>query len=182
MTAHRQPGEPIQTGRLCLMPLTPGDAEEMVDVLGDQGLYEFTGGHPPSLTELRSRYARLAAGHSPDRTQQWRNWIVRRRGDGRAVGTVQATIAADGNAEVAWVIGVAWQRQGIASEAARALVAWLRLQGVRTITAHVHPGHDASELVATRAGLVPTSTFHHGERLWRTPGRPEPATHKERPR
>jgi hypothetical protein len=85
----------IVTARLKLVPLAVGDAEEMVGVLGDERLYAFTGGRPPTLAELRARYAQLVVGRSPDGTEQWRNWIVRLR-DGRAVGTVQATITAGG--------------------------------------------------------------------------------------
>jgi RimJ/RimL family protein N-acetyltransferase len=160
-------GDRIVTARLELLPLAVGDAEEMVAVLGDERLYAFTGGGPPKLDELRARYARLVVGCSADGTEQWRNWIARLR-DGRAVGTVQATITAAGRAaEVAWVIGVAWQRQGLAAEAARGLVAWLEAGGVQTITAHVHPDHHASAAVAARAGLAATGEVHDGERVWR---------------
>ena len=59
-----------------------------------------------------------------------------------------------------------WQRQGIATEAAQALVTWLDHQSVRTITAHIHPDHHASAAVATAAGLTPTDDHHDGERRW----------------
>jgi RimJ/RimL family protein N-acetyltransferase len=160
-------GDRIVTARLELVPLAVDDAEDMVAVLGDERLYTFTGGRPPTLEELRARYARLVVGRSPDGTEQWRNWIVRLR-DGRAVGTVQATITAAGRAaEVAWVIAVAWQGQGLASEAARGLVAWLEAGGVQTITAHVHPDHHTSAAVAARAGLAAIGEVHDGERVWR---------------
>ena len=85
-----------------------------------------------------------------------------------AIGYVQATVtAAGGVADVAWVIGVPWQGRGFASEAAAALVAWLRAEGVRVVTAHVHPEHAASAAVAARAGLVPTDEIEDGERVWR---------------
>jgi hypothetical protein len=58
-----QSGDLIQTARLSLVPLSPGDADEMVEVLGDRRLYEFIGGQPPTLVELRATCARLAAGH-----------------------------------------------------------------------------------------------------------------------
>jgi RimJ/RimL family protein N-acetyltransferase len=160
-------GDRIVTARLELVPLAVSDAEEMVAVLGDERLYAFTGGRPPTLDELRARYARLVVGWSPDGTEQWRNWIVRLR-DGRAVGTVQATIAvAAREAEVAWVIGFPWQGQGLATEAVRGLVAWLETGGVLAITAHVHPDHHASAAVAARAGLAATGEVHDGERDWR---------------
>jgi hypothetical protein len=100
----------------------------------------------------------------------WVNWIVRRRADSRAVGTVQATVQIrDATALVAWVIGVEWQRQGFASEAARALVDWLQQRGIDDVAAHIHPEHRASAIVASRAGLEPTDEEADGERVWRTP-------------
>jgi RimJ/RimL family protein N-acetyltransferase len=98
----------------------------------------------------------------------------------RAVGMLQAAFSDRGRAaEVAWAVGVAWQGQGIASEAARAVIGWLERRGVATITAHIHPDHHASAAVAIRAGLRPTGEYHdHAgvrEQLWRrrpTDGRP----------
>jgi RimJ/RimL family protein N-acetyltransferase len=160
--------EHIPSARLSLVPLAVSDAEEMVGVLGADALYAFTGGSPPGLGELRDRYARLAVGRSPDGGQEWRNWILRRQPDGTAVGYVQATITGAGTrAEIAWVIGVDWQGHGYATEAARALVAWLDSRGVTAVQAHIHPDHLASAAVARRAGLLPTGHFDDGEQLWR---------------
>ncbi|MDX2290707.1 MULTISPECIES: GNAT family N-acetyltransferase, partial [Streptomyces] len=101
-----------------------GHAEEMGGVLGDPARPRFMGGAPAGLEGLRARYARWAAG-APEPGTSWCNWVVREREGGRLVGTVQATVAG-GVAEVAWVVGTAWQGRGYASEAARALVGWLR--------------------------------------------------------
>jgi hypothetical protein len=67
---------------------------------------------------------------------------------------------------VAWVIGSAWQRRGIAAEAAVGLVAWLAQQPVRTVIAHIHPDHRASAAVAAAAGLTATDQQHDGEIRW----------------
>lgn len=151
------------------MPLRVEDADELAGELADERLHEFIGGRPATLAELRDRYARLAAGSS-DPDELWLNWIVRRRADSQAIGTVQATITArDGRrtAHVAWVIGVDWQRQGFASEAARALVDWLRGGRADEVVAYIHPDHLASAAVATRAGLLPTDDLVDGEQVWR---------------
>ena len=141
----------------------------MVAVLADERLYAFTGGRPPTLDELRARYAAQVTGHSPDGAEEWRTWIVRVREDAGASGYVQATITDEGRAaDVAWVIGIPWQRRGYASEAAVALVAWLRSRGVVLVTAHVHPDHAASAAVAERAGLAPSAVLEEGERVWRS--------------
>jgi RimJ/RimL family protein N-acetyltransferase len=157
----------IRSARLSLVPLAVADAAEMAGVLSADALYAFTGGSPPTAGELRARYARQNAGRSPDGSEEWRNWILRREPAGEAIGYVQATIAAQGTrAEIAWVVGVNWQGQGYAAEAAQALVAWLDSRGVTAIQAHIHPDHAASAAVARRAGLAPTGRFEDGEQLW----------------
>ena len=163
----------IATERLELSPLRAADADELVGVLGDPALHEFIGGRPDTLEELRRRYAAMVAG--PGRPGEvWRNWVVRRRADDAAVGTVQATLTRHGEgwkAEVAWVVGVPWQGRGYAAEAARALVGWLEAAGVGEIVAHIHPDHVASARVAAGAGLVATADQVDGERVWRSGGR-----------
>ena len=160
--------EAIRTERLFLSPLVVDDADEMVDVLGDRRMYEFTGGEPLVLERLRERYRRLAGGRSADGTELWFNWIVRLAADRTAAGAVQATVTADGDAaEVAWEVGIPWQGRGFASEAAVGMVDWLIAGGVRSISACVHPQHHASASVAARAGLAPTAEVIDGEVVWR---------------
>ena len=69
-------------------------------------------------------------------------------------------------AEIAWVVGAAWQGRGIGGEAARGLVGWLRQLPVRTITAYIHPDHHASAGVARTAGLAPAAHRRDGEVRW----------------
>jgi RimJ/RimL family protein N-acetyltransferase len=159
----------IFTSRLVLRPLCVDDAEEMVIVLADPALHEFTGGQPSTLEELRVRYAAWVHGSGSDE-ELWLNWIVCVGSDGAAVGTVQATIlnpGTDATALVAWTIGGPWQRQGYAGEAAAALVRWLVRHGVEEVAAHVHADHSASAGVAARAGLGPTNEVVDGEVVWR---------------
>jgi RimJ/RimL family protein N-acetyltransferase len=159
----------ILSDGLTLTALTLGDADEMTKVLHDERLHEFTSGSPMNLEELKDRYQRLVNGSSRQ-DEFWLNWIVRTL-DGRAIGTMQATIVASDDgaslAYVAWVIGSAWQAGGFATEAARSLVSWLRGLGVDTIEAHVHRDHHASATVARRAGFLPTSELIDGEIVWR---------------
>lgn len=146
----------------------------MVDVIREESLYEHTGGRPLSLEELSSRYQRLAVGRSADGEQAWLNWIIRLRDGDVAVGTVQATITGAA-AQIAWVVGVPWQRRGVATEAAAALVVWLEGRGVQEISANIHPRHVASQRVASRAGLAPTREVLDGEQVWRRSHRGEQA-------
>lgn len=143
----------------------------MAPLLDDPGLHVFIGGEPASLSELRERYGRQAAGRSRDGSQRWLNWVVRRREDGQAVGTVQATVTQEEDglaAEVAWVVATPHQGHGYAREAAGVMVAWLREQGVGTVVAHVHPDHHSSQGVAQAVGLTATTTIVDGETLWQS--------------
>ena len=159
----------ITTERLVLVPLQAEDADELCDLLYDERLHEFIGGRPTSRLELHDRFVLLAAG-SPRAGETWMNWVVRRRLDSQAVGTVQATVRVVDEREVArlgWMVGVDWQNQGYASEAAVALVKWVRRQGMEDVGANIHPDHEASATVATRAGLHQTEEEFEGERVWR---------------
>ncbi len=154
--------------RVRLEPLRIGHAEDLMPVLNDAPLHTFTGGMPADLEQLRARFARQVVGQSPDGTQGWLNWLVRGE-HAEALGTVQATISVvDGEpvAEVAWVIGTAHQSRGYAQEAAAVMVTWLRQAGARTVIAHVHPEHGASNAVARVLGLGPTATVLDGEVRW----------------
>ena len=156
--------EPLATARLALTPLRVADAAEMVGVLADPALYEYTGGAPPTRDELEARYTRQARGRSPDGRERWLNWIVR-LASGAAIGFVQAAVAND-TAVLAWVIAPDHQGRGYATEAAGAVAGWLTEQGVRTFAAYIRPDHAASAAVARSLGMVAGDTRRAGEVRW----------------
>lgn len=161
--------ETIYTRRLVLEPLQVEHAEVMATVLLDRRLHEFIGGEPATVEQLRADYQRRLEG--PDETGvSWCNWVGRERESQRLIGTGEATIrqTAEGLvAEIAAIVAVPWQGQGMASEGAEALVIWLRKRGIRRIIAHVNPEHHASSSVASSTGLVPTPVVIDGETQWR---------------
>lgn len=160
---------PIETARLQLEPLRIEHAEELAATLEDPRLHAFIGGRPATVDELRARYARQVVGHSADDGEGWLNWVVRRSDTGEVAGTVQATVRrtrSQVSADVAWVVAMPHQGQGIASEAAGAMVVSLRDQGVSEIAALIHPDHTASSRVARRLGLRATEDLVDGEIRW----------------
>ena len=119
----------ILTPRLDLEPLGAEDAIDLFPVLDDAGLGRWTGETPPADIEaLRARFAMWEARRSPDGTELWLNWTMRLREDRAAVGHLQATVTADTTA-IAWVVGTAYQGQGFATEAARAMEATIPVAG-----------------------------------------------------
>jgi RimJ/RimL family protein N-acetyltransferase len=172
MSAEDRTAALLETARLRLEPLAVAHADEMAPLLAGEGLYRFTGGRAPSLNELRARYARQAAGRSPDGIERWFNWILRRRSDELAIGFVQATVSSDpgppepATAELAWVVGAGFQGVGYAPEAAGAMVGWLEGVGVQRFVAYIHPEHRASMGVARALGMVATDEQVDGEVVW----------------
>ena len=155
--------------RVVLEPLQVTHASELAPLFDDLRLHTFTGGTPATEAQLVERYRRQVAGWSPDRSERWLNWVVRRRADDQLVGTVQATVSVQDRrlaAEVAWVVATAYQGHGHAKDAASTMAQWLRSSGVSVVVAHVHPDHHASQAVARALGLTETGTWHDGEERW----------------
>lgn len=156
----------LQTARLDLTPILREHAPLLFAALSDPALHEHTGGAPPATVDaLAQRFTAWEARQSPDGSERWLNWMVRERPSGAAVGYVQATVV-DSRADLAWVIGVRWQRRGYASEAAGAVLAWLTNQGTTTLRACIKPEHAASQAVAARLGLHRTAAWIDGEEVW----------------
>jgi RimJ/RimL family protein N-acetyltransferase len=152
-----------------LTPLTVADAAAMATVLGDPGLYRWTGGSPPSVTGLEQQYHRQTRGPWPP-DERWLNWVVRT--DAAApVGSVQATVTVSSEqAALAWVIGREYQRRGYGTVAAGAVTMWLADHGITVLVAHIRRGHLASEALASGLGFHPTGQRDpDGEQIWRLP-------------
>ncbi|MGW2281263.1 GNAT family N-acetyltransferase [Streptomyces sp. NPDC001770] len=172
---HLLAAVPLTAPRLILEPLTAEHAREAVSVFDDVRLHTWTGGSPSSLAQLEARYARQSAGRSPDGTQGWLNWMLRRTSDGVLIGTVQATTyrrpptgeaGEAGEASLAWVVGVDHQGAGYGREGALAMASWLRARGVDGLAAYIRPGHTASAGIARALGLRATDAVLDGEVRW----------------
>jgi RimJ/RimL family protein N-acetyltransferase len=165
------------TERLVATPLRSTDAEDLFPVLADPLLHRYIGGEPPaSLDVLLERYTSLESQRSPDGRERWLNWTLRTKATGTAIGYLQATV---GTREVllAWVVGTAWQGNGFAKEAVRALVRWVDERfPSHELVAAIHPEHGASISVARSAGLEPTNEIDDGEVVWRAHAPPTDAS------
>jgi RimJ/RimL family protein N-acetyltransferase len=156
----------INTDRLDLAALCEEHAELLFPTLADASLYDYTGGRPPqSVSALRKLYALQATRRSPDDSEIWLNWVITVRTSDEVIGYVQATIR-DEHADVAWVIGPAWQGHGYATEATLGMLAWLYRAGIQDIAANIQPSHKASNHVAIKTGFSRTNQVHDGEDIW----------------
>ena len=147
----------LQTERLDLEPLVPAHATVLFPLLRDATLYEYLDSEPPkSVDILEEQYRRWEPRRSPDGAQAWLNWAARLRG-ADYVGWFQATVHADGCADVAYLVFPEHQRHGYAAEACRAVVSHVKTHyAARTIRATIEPANAASIALAKKLGLTQT--------------------------
>jgi endoglucanase len=159
--------EEIQGRRVLLVPLCAADADELVGLLDDPVVRGFLG--VAELGGLRHRFAGWERRRSPGGWEGWLNWVVRDRGDRRALGWAQATVEKR-TASVAYALLPRERGRGAASDALRAITAWLRTAGgAGDVTASIAPANLASQRVARAAGFVPGDRTREGERVWVRP-------------
>ena len=146
--------ETIEADRTQLVPLRASDADELAGLLQEEQMRSWL--RAGDVAELRDRFAAWETRRSPDGEEQWLNWVVRERDDGRALGWVQATVRG-ASASVAYALLPAERGAGLASEAVRALVRWLRERlAVTMVTAEIDDANAASVRVAVSAGFERT--------------------------
>ena len=158
--------EVLETARLLLEPLAPAHAAALYPALRDPRLYTFIPQEPPASEQaLRERYTRLATRRSPDGSEVWLNWALRRRDGGDYAGLVEATVYADRTATLAYTVFVPFQRQGYAREGcARVLQHLFEAYRVTRVAAEIDTRNVASlSLVASlgfrRVAVTPNADF-----------------------
>jgi [ribosomal protein S5]-alanine N-acetyltransferase len=110
------------SARLDYEPIRAAHADVLFDKLAEPQIYEYIDETPPdSIVNLRGRFDKLSTGRSPDGTELWLNWALRKRLDGAFIGYVQATVNADKTATIAYVVFPNSWNLGFGTEA----VGWL---------------------------------------------------------
>jgi RimJ/RimL family protein N-acetyltransferase len=151
----REDPEPVlTTDRLLLEPLTASHAAVLFEPLRDPALYRFIPDDPPEAAELEEQYRFWEARRSPDGSEAWLNWALRRRVGAEYVGTLQASVLPDQSAFVAYVVFAQWQRQGYATEALARLVDYLIADlGATVVVAEIDTRNLASIALVERLGF-----------------------------
>lgn len=144
----------MTTARLTIEPLVRSHARLLFHGLQDDRLYRFHAGGPPaSIEELERKYDVWAKRASPDGSQVWLNYALR-RADGQYVGWIQATLAGD-VATIGYDIFPDFWRQGYATEACAELISLLSASGpVCRIAAVVDTENVASTKLLERLGFA----------------------------
>jgi ribosomal-protein-alanine N-acetyltransferase len=153
----------LANDRIRLEPLTAAHAGELFPLLADRQVYRFIPDEPPpSVAALAERYRRLESRRSPDRSQQWLNWAIRRLEDGQCAGYLQATIHPGGTADFAFVLGPPFWGLGLARAASvLALQALFDGHGVVSVFATTDQRNLRSSGLLTSLGFVRVPPASH---------------------
>lgn len=145
---------PIRTPRLLLEPQRAAHAPAMFALLADPAIYRHENEPPASLAWLQERFTKLESRRSADGSELWLNWVLR-RSDGALAGYVQATVQADGQAWIAYVLGSAHWGQGLAGEAVAAMIDALASRyAVHTLLAVFKRSNSPSRRLLERLGFA----------------------------
>lgn len=149
-----------RTARLTLEPLRAAHAALLFPILADARLYTYVPDAARATVALLSeRFGELERGAPPGENEIWLNWLLRRRDDGAAIGTLQATVEPGGRAWIGYLLTPPAWGHGFATEACAWLVAELaRRHGVRDIMASVDVRNARSIAVLERVGFARVAT------------------------
>jgi aminoglycoside 6'-N-acetyltransferase len=114
---------------------------------------------PGSLEDMRLEFARFQAGPAPDSGEMWMNWAIRDGSSGELLGTLQATVFANGALWIGYkLVKAAWGR-GIATAALRWLLQELAPHFAgRTVMAATDTRNIASQRVLEKCGFAQLRT------------------------
>lgn len=154
----------LRTPRLELRPLTAGDAVQWHAVVwGDAEVARWL------ATRGAIPIERLEQFMADRGLLQWQEhgfgvWLVFDRDSGALGGHCGLIINEPGRVDLVYALGRAWWGQGLATEAARAVVdhAFGAL-GIDHLVATVFPGHDTSVRVLDKLGFEPAGTDSMGD-------------------
>ena len=164
--AGRSSGGPptLETGRLVLRALVPGDAAEIYAHASDPEVSRYvTWAAHRSLEDaeafLNLTMGRYESGDAPD-------WGIVYRGDGRLVGTAGFVSweHEHARAEVGYVLNRGYWGQGLAAEALGAMISHgFRYMGLNRIEARCIAENTASARVMEKAGMAHEGTQRQRE-------------------
>jgi ribosomal-protein-alanine N-acetyltransferase len=145
----------LTTEHLALEPLQEAHAELLFEPMQDEAVYTWISGPPPpSVERLAASWKALAESRmSPDTSEAWLGWAVRRLRDDRYIGKLDVSINEQRVAyNVGYIFFPPFWGQGHATEAVAAVTRCMVELGVSPLYAHVTRGNLASGRVLEKCG------------------------------
>jgi ribosomal-protein-alanine N-acetyltransferase len=111
---------------LAFEPLQEEHALALFEPFQEESMYQFIPERPPTSMESAKRdFKRLAAGPAGGSGEVWLNWAIRDSASASCLGTVQATLFADGLLWVGYKLAPVYWNRGVATRSVKWLVSEL---------------------------------------------------------
>ena len=157
--------EPIRTERLTLRLLTEADVDDVFVYQSDPEITRYDLYEPRTRDEVAEKISRWSKAITLGNDDDFIQFAIDL--DGHVIGELYFTIkrSKDQLGEIGWTINPAHQRQGYATEAARAVLDLaFRTIGLHRVMADLDPRNDASIALCERLGM--RLEAHYLEDLW----------------
>jgi [ribosomal protein S5]-alanine N-acetyltransferase len=151
----------LETPRLLLREMTPGDLDFLAALLGDPAVMRF---YPKVYTrdEARGWLERMMARYQRDGHALW---LAIDKARGEPIGQIGllAQVVHDAvEPEIGYLVHRPFQRQGYAFEAAAAVRDWAFAHGHDHVISLIRPENEPSQAVARKLGMTPGPHVMHG--------------------
>lgn len=155
---------PIETDRLILRKYEDTDVEDIVEYSSDPTITEDVDWEPTAegvkgfIENQREVY--------PDEDPKWLDLAIELKEERKVIGTIGIGVVSREHEQgiVGWALGVAYQRKGYATEAARAIVEFgFRSMGLHRIIAKSDETNTRSWLLMERIGMRREAHFKHSK-------------------
>ncbi len=148
----------IETDRTLVRDWRPDEGDRFFDIYSRWDVARWLGATPAAMTDRAEADRRIERWRALNQESSLEGrWAVERRADGVVAGTVILVRLPDGDGEleVGWHLHPDSWGQGLASEAARAVLGHAFDRGVDEVFAVVRPDNVASLAVCRRIGMEP---------------------------
>jgi len=155
----------LNTDRLTIDSLRPGDAEALFAYRGDPDVSRYQEWAPGSVEDAE-RFIRSVETTAFDTPGTWSQLAIRERGSGRLLGDLGVHFLEDGRqVEIGYTLAPESQGPGLASKAVIRLLDHLfRTMDKHRVSASVDPSNEPSIRLLTRVGM--RQEAHFRESLW----------------
>ncbi|MFY9913346.1 MAG: GNAT family N-acetyltransferase [Nocardioidaceae bacterium] len=147
----------FETERCLVRDWRSDDIDRVLDIYSRWEVAKWLGSAPRVMETIQQAKDAVAHWSRINASDGWAGfWAVERKSDGVVAGAVLLVPLPDGDGEVevGWHFHPDSWGQGLATESARAAVAWGFDHGLPEILAVVRPGNDPSMAVCRRLGMT----------------------------
>jgi len=151
----------MQTERLRLRAVEPGDADAMFRIMSDARVMRYFGSQPMATRDEAVR--RITGIRTAFAQREGVRWAITSREDGTFMGTCGfwRLMPEHFRAEIGYELGPEWWGKGIMPETIRAALTFaFGPMGFHSVEAQIHPANIASRRALEKVGFVQEGYFH----------------------